>query len=327
MVGTHTIGEQMNTRTQDLSVSPRRVKLLATTAFVGAIGFFTLMGSFYTVPQTDLAYVQQFGKVVNPSAGPVGAGLHFKMPFIQGVDKLRITRDTDTLGDVVALTRDTQSITLEASVTTSVPPSAVYHLLYEVGKSGNVDLNKNYNATIITEIRNVIGKHNIAEIAGEERAQVLSEIQIAASQELARLYGTNIDQVQISVKLMPETYVQRINQAMLSQAAILQSERDRTKAGIDAETAKITAAGLANKSIEEARGRADSLLLEQKAKATGIEQVGAAEAHAKELMADALKTNPVLVQYEQATRWNGAYPQYMMGGNSVLPLMNIPQQH
>jgi len=301
------------------SVSLKKPILLSG---VGVVALTLAWGSFFSVAQSDRAYVTQFGKVVNVTAGPVRPGLNFKLPWVQGYDTLRITRDTDSLGDVIALTKDTQSITLEASVTTSIPDNAVFHLLYEVGKSGNVDLKKNYDATLITEIRNVVGKHNISEIAGEQRTEVLQQIQIAAGAELARLYGTTVDQVQISVKSMPETYVARINQAMLSQAAILQAERDQTKAKIDAETAKIAAGGLANRAIEEARGRSESVLLEQKAKAAGIDEVGKAEANAKKLMADALTANPVLVQWEQAHNWNGQLPVNMYAG-APIPFMNM----
>jgi regulator of protease activity HflC (stomatin/prohibitin superfamily) len=279
--------------------------------------------SYYTIPQTDLGYVTQFGRVINASAGPVGPGLHFKLPLIQGVDTLRVTRDTDSLGEVSALTKDTQAIRLNVSVTTSIPHSAVYHLLYEVGRAGNVDLKRNYDATILTELRNVMGRHTIVEIAGEERASILAEFQQAASAELQRLYGTVVDQVQVSVEQMPDTYVQRINQAMLSQAAILQSQRDQQRAQIDAETARITAAGQANKAIEEARGRAQSNLLEAQAASQAIELRGKAEAEAKRLMAEALTANPSLVEYQKALAWDGHLPQAVYA-NAPIPFFASP---
>lgn len=289
-------------------LTPRQILRVSGVSLICLIGLGTGCGSVYTVPQTDLGYVTQFGKVIDPNRGPIGAGLHFKLPFVQDVSTMRVTRDTDSLGEINALTKDTQTITLNVSVTTSISSSAVYHLMFEVGKSGNLDLKKNYDATILTELRNVIGRHNITEIAGEGREQILSEFQIAAGTELGRLYGVQVDMVQVSLEKMPETYVNRINQAMLSQAAILQSQRDQTRAGIDADTAKITAAGLANKAIEEARGRADSNLLEAKAQAQAVELKGKAEADAKRLMADALSANPNLVSYQQALAWDGKLP-------------------
>lgn len=302
-----------------------QITRVAGVAAICVVGLGFGCSSYYTVAQTDLAYVTQFGRVVDMAKGPVGPGLHFKIPMIQDVSSMRITRDTDSLGDIEALTKDTQTITLKVSVTTSVPPGAVYHLLFEVGKSGNLDLKKNYDATILTELRNVIGRHNITEIAGEGREQVLSEFQIAAGTELGRLYGVKVDQVQVSLEHMPETYVNRINQAMLSQAAILQSQRDQTRAGIDAETAKITAAGLANKAIEEARGRAESNLLEAKAQAEATELKGKAEADAKTRMAAALSANANLVAYQQALSWDGKLPVNLYAA-APMPIIGLPAE-
>lgn len=319
----------MATLPTEMTSLPRRAGFardFSRLGFVLAVCLIALgfgCSSYYTVPQTDLAYVTQFGRVVNPAAGPVGPGLHFKLPLIQNVDMLRITRDTDSLGDVTALTKDTQAITLNVSVTTSVPPSAVYHLLYEVGRAGNLDLKRNYNATLLTELRNVIGRHTITEISGEDRTGILAEFQSAASAELQRLYGTVVDQVQVSVEKMPDSYVQRINQAMLSQAAILQSQRDQDRAKIDAETARIQASGLANRAIEEARGRAQSALLEAQAQAQAIELRGKSEADAKRLMAEALSANPALVEYQKALAWNGVLPTNVYA-NAPIPFFAAP---
>lgn len=298
------------------------VRLAAGLGGFGA-GCLTLtLAASYSVPQTDLAYVTQFGRVVNRAAGPVHPGLHFKLPLVQHSDTLRITRDTDELGTVDALTKDTQAISFRVSVTASVPPEAVYHLLYEVGRSGNTDLKRNYDATLLLELRNVVSRHTITEIAGEGREQVLAEFQIAARDELRRLYGVSVDQVQVSVERMPASYVERINQAMLSQAAILQSQRDQAKAEIDARTAKIRAEGEANRAIEEARGRSQSALLEAEAQARATELQGHAAAEAQTAMASALSANATLVEYEKARRWDGKLPQNLYASGPV-PFMQL----
>ena len=301
--------------------------ILSRRGFVlGAVALLVLIvisSATFTVSQTDVAFVTQFGRVVNPGAGPVGPGLHFKLPLIQHADSLRTTRDTDDLGLVDALTKDTQAISFRVSVTTTIPPDAAYHLLYEVGRSGNVDLKRNYDATILLELRNVVSRHTIVEIAGDGREQVLKEFQIAAQVELKRLYGVNVDQVQISVEKMPQSYVERINQAMLSQAAILQSERDRQKAEIDARTARIRAEGEANRAIEEARGRAQSNIMEADAQARAISVKGRAEADAKTMMAAALTANPVLVEYQKALQWDGKLVQQNIFGGAPVPFFSM----
>ncbi len=42
-----------------------------------------------------------------------------------------------------AFTRDTQEVMLQLSLTYNVPPASAYHLLYEVGRAGNVDIAHN----------------------------------------------------------------------------------------------------------------------------------------------------------------------------------------
>ena len=63
-------------------------------AGVAAAALLFVVGSVctYTVPQTDLAFLTQFGRVVNRDAGPIGPGIHVKLPFVQHADMLTITQ-------------------------------------------------------------------------------------------------------------------------------------------------------------------------------------------------------------------------------------------
>lgn len=79
----------------------------------------------------------------------------------------------------------------------------------------------------------------------------------------------------------------------------------------------------AQKQIEEARGQAESTITTAKAEADAISIKGAAEADAIRAKSKALTESPQLVNYEIATRWNGALPS-MMTGNSV-PMIQLPK--
>ena len=79
----------------------------------------TANGSYFVVPQTDVAYVKRFGKVVDPQGGPLQPGLHFKVPLIDEPDEIRITTDTFELPEKKAFTRDTQEITLRYAFTST----------------------------------------------------------------------------------------------------------------------------------------------------------------------------------------------------------------
>src|SRR5262245_36660631 len=88
-------------------------------------------GSWFRVRQNEVAFVTRFGKVVNSQAGPLRPGLHFKLPLADEADRISVSTDTIQMPVMKAFTRDTQEVTLQLSLTYSVPPASAYHLLYE----------------------------------------------------------------------------------------------------------------------------------------------------------------------------------------------------
>src|SRR5215468_11770717 len=103
-------------------------------------------GSWFRVRQNEVAYVTRFGQVVNGQAGPLQPGLHFKLPLADTADTISVSTDTIKMPVMKAFTRDTQEVLLQLSVTYNVPPVSAYHLLYEVGRSGNIDIAHNLEA-------------------------------------------------------------------------------------------------------------------------------------------------------------------------------------
>src|SRR6516162_1945487 len=97
-------------------------------------------GSWFRVRQNEVAYVTRFGQVVNPQAGPLQPGLHFKLPLVDEADTISVSTDTIKMPAMKAFTRDTQEVLLQLSVTYHVPAVSAYHLLYEVGRAGNIDI-------------------------------------------------------------------------------------------------------------------------------------------------------------------------------------------
>src|SRR5262245_42927894 len=107
----------------------RRTLLLGISAIALAA---LANGSWFRVRQNEVAYVTRFGKVVNPQAGPLPAGLHFKLPLVDEADMISVSTDTIKMPAMKAFTRDTQEVALQLSLTYKVPPSSAYHLLYEI---------------------------------------------------------------------------------------------------------------------------------------------------------------------------------------------------
>ena len=90
---------------------------------------------------------------------------------------------------------------------------------------------------------------------------------------------------------MPPTYAQAIEAAMQARTQRQAAEQNQARARVEAETAKVRAAG---------------------------------EADATQIMAKALEINQNLVSLRIAEKWNGVLPQNMYG-SAPLPLLSLPK--
>ena len=165
---------------------PRFSRSLALLAGVAVAGLFVAESCWFTVGQNERAFVRQFGRVVDVPAGPIGPGIHFKQPFFTSVDKLSVSIDVLDAGNIDAFTRDAQKVTMHVTVTVQIPDTAVYHLLYEVGRAGNVDLEHSYVTIVSDRLRTVIGRHEINAIAGADRQEILDETRVALTRSMTR---------------------------------------------------------------------------------------------------------------------------------------------
>ena len=79
-----------------------------------------------------------------------------------------------------------------------------------------------------------------------------------------------------------------------------EAQRDAAKARADGEAYRI---------VQEAQANASAIRLEGEAKADAIEA-----------QARALGSNPIIVQYQQATQWNGQMPTMVVGSETGMLL-------
>lgn len=74
------------------------------------------------------------GRTLQPS-------FHFKLPFVDIVDKMQVTLQTLHIPAFGVLTVDNQRVSIEGNFNYTIPKDQFYHLMYEVGRSGNIDIN------------------------------------------------------------------------------------------------------------------------------------------------------------------------------------------
>ncbi len=322
------------------------IRWIIPAAAIGLVVIGMANGSYFAVPQTEVAFVRRFGKVLDPQAGPMQPGLHFKMPLIDEPDQIRITTDTFELPEKKAFTRDTQEITLRVGVTYRVPTDAAYHLLYEIGKAGNVDIHSNIILLSNEVVREVLSKHIITEIAGEQRETVVTEIKGKLSEVLSGILRIEVSAVQINSLDFSPQYKEAINQATLARTKTLAAQQDAERAKVEAQTRVIqaqaeadaqaaradgqaraqVAQAQANGNLARARAEAEGNLLKAKADAEALRLRGEGDAAATRARIDAAGGTDNYVRQIDAQsklRWNGQVPQFMLGGGANAPAMPI----
>jgi regulator of protease activity HflC (stomatin/prohibitin superfamily) len=314
----------------------------AIPAILIAVLLFVLSGCYFIVPQTDVAFIKRFGKVIDAAQGPLQPGLHLKMPFIDEHDLIAISTDTFELPEKKAFTRDTQELTLRVGVTYRVPPAAAYHLLYEIGRAGNIDIHTNIILLSNEVVREVLSKHNITEIAGEQREMVVAEIKTRLADVLANILHIEISAVQINSLDFSPQYKDAINQASLARTKTVAAAQDAERAKVEAQTrviqakaeadaqaaradgqarAQLTQAEAeANGNLARARAEAEGSLAKAKADAEGIKLRGESEATATRARVEAAGGIDNYVRQLDAQsklRWKGEVPQFVLGGSGA----------
>src|SRR5262249_9030412 len=143
---------------------------------------------------------------------------------------------TFELPEKKALTKDTQEIMLRSGLTYRIPPQAAFHLLYEIGKAGNVDIHSNIILLSNEAVREVLSKHSVAEIAGDQREAVVAEIKAQLSERLTRILRIDVAAVQINALDFSAQYKDAVSQATLARTKMLAAQQDAARAEIEART-------------------------------------------------------------------------------------------
>lgn len=294
------------------------VSLLALTAVAS--------DAFFRVRQNEVAYVTRFGQVISPQSGPLQPGLHFKLPFADDDDRISISTDTVKIPAMKAFTRDTQEVSLQLSLTYHVPAMAAYHLLYEVGRSGNVDIAHNLESVANDRTRSIVSRRDVTELAGEGREKIMDEIKSVIASELKRLFRVEVEDVQIPVLDFSQQYKDAVNRATLARAQRVQAEQDRERAKVEAETVVVKARGEADSALARAEGQARAVLAQARAEAEATKLRGDAEASALKAKIDAaggVDGYARQMQAQAALNWKGAMPQ-IIGANATQMPMIVP---
>ncbi len=141
----------------------------ALLAFLSFAGFIVLTGSFYTLKETETAVITQFGRPVGKPA--TEAGLHFKTPFIQTVNRIE-KRVLEWNGPANEMpTKDKTYVEVEAFARWRIADPG----LFFVGLRDERSAQSRLEDIIGSEVRAAVASHELIEIIRSDKGRTLTE--------------------------------------------------------------------------------------------------------------------------------------------------------
>lgn len=214
---------------------------------------FGLLNSVYIVPEGEYAYLTQFGAIVKTD---MDAGLKFKIPFVQEVNRLTKRQMVYDVNTSEVLTADKKAMVVDSYAVWKIDNVTTFY-----SSVGNInEMQKRIDASIYSVIKNLMGSLQQNEIITDEessRATLNEQITQIVRNQLEP-YGISIEAVEIKRYDLPTDNLEAVYNRMISErqqmAAAFKADGEYEAAIIRNET---------DKEIEiilgEARAQADKL--------------------------------------------------------------------
>lgn len=269
------------------------------------LGITVIFGSWYTVDQTERGVILRNGAVV----GTAQPGLGFKMPMVDGIEKISVRTKTWTWDKMNSYSFDQQPADLKISVTLHASPEKVAELYSRFG--GLETAVQQVVSPIVNQQVKIVFGHYTAIKAIQERGLLNSAIKDAIVGALSSDQMVVIDSVQLENIEFSQAYLHSIEQRMLAEVEVQKLRQNAEREKVQAQIVVTQANAQADATRAKAQAEADAITLRGNAEATAINARG-----------KALGDNPHLVTLVQAERWNGVLPVTMIPGGAV-PMLTL----
>src|ERR1700732_5306191 len=287
------------------------IRGITAAGVAGMVALIALLGSWYTVDQTERGVLLRNGAVV----GTAQPGLGFKVPLIDGVERISVKTSTYTYDKMNSYSYDQQPADLKISVTLRASPEKVADLYARFGGLDTA-VTQVVNPVVNQQVKVVFGRYTAVR-AIQERGTLNAAIKDAITETLKYDPMIIIESVQLENIEFSANYLHSIEQRMLAEVEVQKLQQNAEREKVQAQITVTQATAKANAVRAEAQANAEATRLNGEAKASNIRITGDAEAAAIEARAKALGTNPHLVTLVQAARWNGVLPTTMVPWSSV----------
>lgn len=272
---------------------------------VKVAGLFVLAVAL-SILSAGLVFIQanERGVVISPydpqgyRSQALDPGLHWIIPG-ESVIYYAISRQTYTMsvspmegpiaGDdsIRARTKDGQEVYIDASVIYAIDPTKVIRL--------HIDWQERYEIGVVRAlsrgiIRDMASQYGVEEIVSTRRFDLEEAITRELKSKLEENHLILVDFILRDIHFSEE-YAAAVEQKQIAEQQALQAQFVVEQKKQEAEQARQTAKGQADAAVIKAQGEAQARLIQAEA-----------EARALQLIADVLKENPMLLQYQYITK-------------------------
>ncbi len=225
------------------------------------LAFFILFAMVtYTVDETQLAIRIRFGKILDVHDT---AGIHFKAPFIDRIEKRDKRLMLYDIPPESVLTADKKRLEVDSFILWRISDAKAFleTLNNTVSALNQID------DIVYANIRDSFAKLTIPDIISEERRAFLGSITVQTSENL-KTFGVQVADVNVKRTDLPETNAKAVFERMKSEryqaAAKIRAEGEKEYKEIVAKAEKDSSVLIAeaNKRAEEIRGEGDASALE-----------------------------------------------------------------
>src|SRR5258705_10523487 len=134
-------------------------------AIAGLVVLVAILGSWYTVDQTERGVLLRNGAVI----GTAQPGLGFKVPLIDSVEKISVKTTTYTWDKMNSYSFDQQPADLKISVTLRASPDKVADLYAKFGRL-DAAVNQVVNPVVNQQVKVVFGRYTAVKAIQERGA-------------------------------------------------------------------------------------------------------------------------------------------------------------
>ena len=224
---------------------------------LGAL-FLTLAGcgSIFSIDQNERGFVRRFGTVMQADhTKPLMPGIHFKLPFIDSADTLQVSLKTLHVPAFDVLTVDNQKVTLDLNFNYTVPDNQVYHIIYEVGKANDADIDNQVLPVARDRAGRVFAGQNMVTVNANREA-VQRDLEARVTQSVQDLFGLAAHSLQIAGIKPSDSFMASIDAATRAKNEAIRAENQLRTVQFEAQQVAAQAKGQADAAVNQATGQA-----------------------------------------------------------------------